>query len=83
MKICCPEEDASSQSAGRCLAFDRGDGKVEDAEEVKKSHPKANILKARRVVFNIKGNDYRLISLVDYGSGSVMIRWHTKHWSLR
>jgi mRNA interferase HigB len=28
-------------------------------EDVKISHPKASILKASRVVFNIKGNDYR------------------------
>jgi mRNA interferase HigB len=48
-------------------------------EEVKKSHPKASILKGSRVVFNIKGNDYRLISLMDYGSGIVMIRFFGTH----
>ncbi|WP_371126009.1 type II toxin-antitoxin system HigB family toxin [Bradyrhizobium sp.] len=31
-------------------------------EDVKVSYPKASILKASRVVFNIKGNDYRLVS---------------------
>jgi mRNA interferase HigB len=31
-------------------------------EDVKVSYPKASILKAGRVVFNIKGNDYRLIA---------------------
>jgi mRNA interferase HigB len=31
------------------------------------------------VVFNIKGNDYRLISLMDYGSGIVMIRFFGTH----
>jgi mRNA interferase HigB len=30
--------------------------------DVKASHPKASILKAGRVVFNIKGNDYRLLA---------------------
>ncbi|MBL8266028.1 MAG: type II toxin-antitoxin system HigB family toxin [Steroidobacter sp.] len=29
-------------------------------EDVKKAHPKASILKGGRVLFNIKGNDYRL-----------------------
>ena len=33
-------------------------------EDVKKTHPKASILKSGRVVFNIKANDYRLIALV-------------------
>jgi mRNA interferase HigB len=44
-------------------------------EDVKRSHPKASILKGSRVVFNVKANDYRLVSLVDYKSGIVMIRF--------
>lgn len=38
-------------------------------EDIKKAHPKASILKSGRVVFNIKGNDYRLIVLVQYAYG--------------
>ena len=48
-------------------------------EEVKKSHPKASILKGSRVVFSMKGNDYRLISAVDYRSGIVMVRFFGTH----
>jgi mRNA interferase HigB len=48
-------------------------------QDVKKSHPKASILKAGRVVFNIKANDYRLITLVHYESGIVMIRFFGTH----
>jgi mRNA interferase HigB len=33
-------------------------------EEVKKSHPKASILKGGRVVFSIKANDFRLVALI-------------------
>ncbi len=33
---------------------------------MKKAHSKASILKGSRVVFNIKGNDYRLIVVVQY-----------------
>jgi mRNA interferase HigB len=46
---------------------------------VKKSHPKASILKGSRVVFNIKANDYRLVTLVHYGSEIVMIRFFGTH----
>jgi mRNA interferase HigB len=35
----------------------------------KASYPKASILKAGRVVFNIKGNDYRLLAAVQYRAG--------------
>ncbi len=48
-------------------------------EDVKKSHPKASILKGSRVVFNIKGNDYRLIAVVQYARGVLMIRFFGSH----
>jgi mRNA interferase HigB len=48
-------------------------------EEVKKSHPKASILKGSQVVFNIKANDDRLVSLMDYKAGIGMIRFLGTH----
>jgi mRNA interferase HigB len=48
-------------------------------EDAKKAHPKASILKGGRVVFNIKANDYRLIALVQYVNGVVMIRFFGSH----
>lgn len=44
-------------------------------EDVKKAHPKASVLKGSRVVFNIKGNDYRLITVGQYVHGVLMIRF--------
>jgi mRNA interferase HigB len=46
---------------------------------VKVSHPKASILKGGRVVFNIKGNDYRLIAALQYQAGVVAIRFFGTH----
>ena len=48
-------------------------------EDVKKAHPKASVLKGGRVVFNIKANDYRLIALVQYLDGVLMIRFFGSH----
>src|SRR5437016_13878954 len=48
-------------------------------EGIKASYPKASILKAGRVVFNIKGNDYRLIARVQYQASVLMIRFFEKH----
>lgn len=48
-------------------------------EEVKASHPKASILKAGRAVFNIKGNDYRLVAAVQYQAGVLVIRFFGTH----
>jgi mRNA interferase HigB len=48
-------------------------------EGVKASYPKASILKAGRVVFNIKGNDYRLVARVQYQAGVLAIRFFGTH----
>ena len=48
-------------------------------EDVKKAHLKASVLKGGRVVFNIKANDYRLIALVQYVEGVLMILFFGSH----
>jgi mRNA interferase HigB len=48
-------------------------------EEVKASHPRASILKGGRVVFNIKGNDYRLVAALQYRAGVLAIRFFGTH----
>jgi mRNA interferase HigB len=48
-------------------------------EDVKQSHPKASILKGGRVVFNIKGNDYRLVAALSYPAGVLAIRFFGTH----
>ena len=48
-------------------------------QDVKTSYPKASILKAGRVVFNIKGNDYRLVAAVQYRAGVLAIRFFGSH----
>ncbi len=48
-------------------------------EDVKASYPKASILKGSRVVFNIKGNDYRLVARVQYQAGILAIRFFGTH----
>jgi mRNA interferase HigB len=48
-------------------------------EDVKAAFPRASILKAGRVVFNIKGNDYRLIARIQYQSSVLMIRFFGTH----
>ncbi len=48
-------------------------------EDVKSAYPKASILKAGRVIFNIKGNDYRLVAALQYPAGIVAIRFFGSH----
>ncbi|MDF0498245.1 type II toxin-antitoxin system HigB family toxin [Bradyrhizobium yuanmingense] len=48
-------------------------------QQVKRSRPKASILKGGRVVFNIKANDYRLIAIFQYRDGVLMILFFGSH----
>jgi mRNA interferase HigB len=47
--------------------------------DVKRSHPKASIRKGGRVVFNIKGNDFRLVTAINYPAGVLVIRFFGSH----
>jgi mRNA interferase HigB len=47
--------------------------------DVKKSYATASILNAERVVFNIKGNHYRLVTAIDYRRQIVFIKWVGSH----
>lgn len=47
--------------------------------DVKKLYSTASIVSAERVVFNIKGNDYRLVIAVDYEKSIVWIKWVGTH----
>jgi mRNA interferase HigB len=47
--------------------------------ELKSLYATASIVSADRVVFDIKGNSYRLLVAIDYEKGIVWIKWLGKH----
>jgi len=47
--------------------------------DVKRSYATASIVSADRIVFNIKGNDYRLVVATDFDKGIVWIKWIGTH----
>jgi mRNA interferase HigB len=47
--------------------------------DVKGQYRNASVVTAERVVFNIKGNDYRLVAAVDFEKGIVWIKWVGTH----
>lgn len=50
-----------------------------NSAEVKQSYAMASIVSADRVVFNIKGNDYRLVAAIDYRRQITFIKWLGTH----
>jgi mRNA interferase HigB len=49
------------------------------AADVKRSYATASIVSADRIVFNIKGNDYRLVVAVDFEKRIVWVKWIGPH----
>jgi mRNA interferase HigB len=47
--------------------------------DVKRSYATASIVTAERIVFNIKGNSYRLVVAVDFEKSIVWIKWIGAH----
>jgi mRNA interferase HigB len=50
-----------------------------NSAEVKRSYATASVLSADRLVFNIKGNDYRLVAAIDYRRQILFIKWIGTH----
>lgn len=48
-------------------------------QDIKNDYPSASFLQDNRVVFNIKGNKYRLIVKINYDFGIVWIRFIGTH----
>lgn len=47
--------------------------------DVKRLYATASVVSADRIVFNVKGNDYRLVVAVDFEKGIVWIKWLGTH----
>ncbi len=50
-----------------------------NSADIKASYAHASIVGADRVVFNIKGNAYRLVAAVDYQRSTIFIKWLGTH----
>ena len=53
--------------------------KWRDPKDVRNRYHSADILPGNRVVFNIKGNQYRLVVKIHYNTGVVYIRFIGDH----
>jgi mRNA interferase HigB len=59
--------------------YEVGDANWKSPADVVKAYANASIVGADRVVFNIKGNDYRLVVGIHYRVQIVFIKWLGSH----
>jgi mRNA interferase HigB len=73
------EKHADSEQQLKAWYNEAEQAEWETPNEIKKDYPSASILEDNRVVFNIKGNHYRLIVRINYSYGVVWVRFIGTH----
>lgn len=73
------EKHSDTEDALRAWYQDANQAQWKTPEDIKSVYASASIIAGNRVVFNIKGNQYRLIVAVNYQYGFVYIRFIGSH----
>lgn len=70
---------ADSESSLRSWYHDIKSAEWDNSNELKQQYRNASIVGEGRVIFNIKGNTYRLVVLIDYEFKVIFIRFIGTH----
>ena len=73
------EKHASSEQALKAWFHEVKNAEWQSFTDIKARHRSADLLPGNRVVFNIKGNAYRLIVRIHFNTGIVFIRFVGTH----
>lgn len=73
------EEHADAKAALQAWYENAQRSEWRTPDAIKRSYRNASIIGDNRVIFNIKGNDYRLVVKVHYDRGYVYIRFVGTH----
>ena len=70
---------SDSEDALKAWFSEAENSQWESPADIKDKYPNASILPENRVIFNIKGNNYRLVVKINYDYGQVFIRFVGTH----
>lgn len=59
--------------------FHEARARWQSSQDVKRAYANASVVDAERVVFNIEGNSYRLVTTIDYRRQLVFVKWLGSH----
>lgn len=51
----------------------------EDTQDVKSRYPTASVLPKNWIIFNVKGNDFRMVVQIAYKTRTILIKWIGTH----
>lgn len=73
------ERHADAEQALKAWFKEATSSRWREPNDIKKDYPSADVIPGNRIVFNIKGNTYRLIVKIHYNTGIVFIRFIGTH----
>ncbi|MBL3588951.1 MAG: type II toxin-antitoxin system HigB family toxin [gamma proteobacterium endosymbiont of Lamellibrachia anaximandri] len=73
------QKHASAKSALDAWFSDTESNEWKTPQDIKNRYRRADFLTDNRVIFNIKGNNYRLVVKVRYQNGIVVVEWVGTH----
>lgn len=76
-EFCQKHKDACGQV--KAWLSEAKDAAWQTPQDIKNRYPSASILPNNIVIFNIKGNHYRLVVKVTYNAQTVLVKWLGTH----
>jgi mRNA interferase HigB len=73
------QEHAGAEKAFRELSRTLRAANWGSFQDIAAAYPSARAIKRERVVFNVKGNEYRVVAAVDYARRAVFIKFVGTH----
>jgi mRNA interferase HigB len=70
---------ANARSSIQGWLAEAEDAQWQNTTDIKNRYPAVSFLPENVVIFNLKGNSYRLVAQVAYDTGIVFIRWIGTH----
>jgi mRNA interferase HigB len=71
--------DAKARKLFPAWLEDTEEAQWHNTMEVKARHPRADFLPGNRVIFDLGGNNYRIVTEIDFERQVVVIRWVGYH----
>ncbi len=78
-KYCLHSKYKQAEESVKAWIFEVRYSNWNNSNELKSKYRNASIISSKRVVFNIKGNNYRLIADIEYKLKIVFIVWFGTH----
>ena len=78
-ELCKLDRYKKAESAIKSWIYEVRFSEWNNVAELKAKYKKASIISSKRVVFNLKGNDYRLVVDIEYTLKIVFVVWFGTH----